>query len=156
MAGVAAGLKDEELFHKDQLTLDAGEWFSTKEGKAQAYIIEVATFFADSLPAVSSETSSVDTKIVHYKSIKNMYTEYEYQCEWSSPVVTADMRASYATFVRAWKKLHKEDLVRLMGGKGGFQTCAICNHCIEIKRSAQCKHDLVTVEVSLSGLCLLV
>ena len=147
IAGVKAGLSDDQLFDKDQLQLDAGEWFSAKEGRAQAYIIEVATYFSDSIPALHSEKTGVNIRVVPYRSIKDMHTEYVFQCESSTPVVTKEMRASYATFVRAWNKLHSAELVRLMGGKGSFQTCAICSHCVEIKKSAECKRDFVTIEV---------
>jgi hypothetical protein len=147
IAGVKSGLSDDQLFDKDQLQLDAGEWFSAKEGRAQAYIIEVANYFSDSIPALQSEKTGVNIRVVPYRTIKDMHKEYVYQCESSSPVITKAQRASYATFVRAWRKLHSAELVRLMGGKGSFQTCAICNHCIAIKKTAQCKRDLVTIEV---------
>jgi hypothetical protein len=38
-------------------------------------------------------------------------------------------------------------MVQLMGGKGGFETCAFCNHCIAMKRSAAAKRDRATIDI---------
>jgi hypothetical protein len=145
--GYREGKSEHELLSKDKLELDAGESFTEKEGHASAYILEVAEYFSESLPAVPSENSNVYIKVVPYKSVKDVFSEYQYQCDVALPRVLESNRASYSTFLRAWNKLHDSELVKLLGGKGAFQTCAICNHCIEIKKSAACKREQSTIDV---------
>ena len=82
-----------------------------------------------------------------YKSVSDVFTEYEFHCEAANPLILEADRASKSTFLRAWKELHEAELVRLLGGKGGFQTCAICSNCLKIKKSSYCKKDMITVEV---------
>ncbi len=88
-----------------------------------------------------------DVRFVPYKSVNDVFTEYEFQCDAADPPILKSNRASRTTFLRAWKELHEKDLVRLLGGKGGFQTCSIYNNFLQIKKSSYCKKDMVTVEV---------
>lgn len=147
LKGHCEGKGEFELLTKDKLELDVGESFTEKEGHASSYILEVAEYFSESLPAVPSENTGVYIRVVPYKSIKDLFVEYQYECDVSIPRVLESNRASYSTFIRAWNKLHDAELVKLQGGKGGFQTCAICNHCTEIKKSSECKKDRSTIEV---------
>ncbi len=43
--------------------------------------------------------------------------------------------------------MHRQKKVQLLGGKGGFETCAFCNHCLAIKRSVAKKRDRATIEI---------
>ena len=36
--------------------------------------------------------------------------------------------------------------MKLMSGKGGFNTCGYCNRALSIKKSASCKRDAITLE----------
>ena len=42
--------------------------------------------------------------------------------------------------------MHEDQLVQLMGGKGGFNTCGYCNRARSIKKSSSCKRDEITLE----------
>ena len=147
MDGYLEGKSEEELLSKQNLKLDENQFFTALRGQAKAYILEVAEYFADAIPSLQSENTSTHIRVVPYKSVSDMFTEFEFHCDAANPPILENDRASYSTFLRAWNELHEEELVRLLGGKGGFQTCSICNNCLQIKKSSYCKKDLITVDV---------
>lgn len=145
LKGVSEGHGDAELLENHSIVLDAGDAHTLKQGHAIAFINELANYYADSIPTVNSEESSTSIKVVPYKFVSDVYNEYNFLCtEVGTP---AQFIASQGTFLVAWNKLHDSNSVRLMGGKGSFQTCSICNQCMQIKKSSRRKKDVVSLDI---------
>jgi hypothetical protein len=66
-----------------------------------------------------------------------MWHDYIYCCDVQKTL--KHNRASYPTFLRAFNKLHEVQLVQLMGGKRGFNTCGYCNRARSIKNRLRVK-----------------
>ena len=65
-----------------------------------------------------------------------MLNDYIYCCDVHTTLI----------FLRAFNKLHEVQLVQLMGGKGGLNSCGYCNRARSIKKSPSCKRDEITLE----------
>jgi hypothetical protein len=61
--------------------------------------------------------------------------------------MTPEEYGSYSTFNRAFDEMVDDELVQLMGGKGSFNTCSICNHALAIKKAAARVRDRVSIEI---------
>ena len=133
---------DDTLLSKDSIKLDSEQEFTMKRGHVKAYCNEVAQYFCDYLPTVSSDDGSTNALQVPYGTIKSFFAEYEFHC--NAIGIPREARASYQTFVRAFNELRKDGIVILLGGKSGMNTCALCNNVTAIKRSACCKRDTIT------------
>jgi hypothetical protein len=142
--GYKDGLVESTLLTKKDLKLDKKSRQTKLIRRATTYILKVVDSFSDCLPAVPSENSSTNIRQVPYRFVKDCWTDYIYNCEVQK--VLKSNRASYPTFLRAWNTLHKDEIVRLMTGKGGFNTCGYCNRALSIKKSASCKRDEMTME----------
>ncbi|MFN9907571.1 MAG: hypothetical protein ACK56F_15845, partial [bacterium] len=105
---------------------------------------EVAMYFSDCLPMVASEDADTEVMQVPYGTVQAFYEEYcyHYQTMGYGPAEYA----SYKTFLRAFNALHSDGVLKLLGGKSGFNSCALCNNVVTIKRSACCKRDKITSE----------
>lgn len=132
----------ENLLSDKDLHIDAESDYSLKRGHVKAYINDVSQYFMDTLPTVPSEDGATHALQVPYGTIKAFFTEYEFHC--TAAGIGKSERASYQTFVRAFNDLHRDGVVVLLGGKGGMNTCSLCNNVTAIKRSLCCKRDLVT------------
>ena len=142
--GYKDGKAEETLLSKNDVKLDSKDRKTKMIRKVTTYILKVAESFSDTLPAIPSENSSTQIRQVPYRFVKDAYVDYIYHCDVYK-ILKAN-RASYATFLRAWNKLHEDQLVKLMTGKGGFNTCGYCNRALSIKKSAHCKRDAITLE----------
>ena len=142
----------DTLLNEKDLELDAGIAFTEKKGHAITFIMDVMTYYSETLATVTSDDGKTEAMQIPYSTVKDVFFEYEFHCHAFG--IGRNERASYATFLRAWNELYKDGngIVKLLGGKSGFQTCAICNSFLSIKRSACCKRDLITKEC-LQKLC---
>jgi len=71
-------------------------------------------------------TESVDVKILPYDDVSQFYEEYVVDCDANH--VPKHERAGKTTFSAAYTKLHETGKYRILGGKGSFKTCEICNN----------------------------
>ena len=136
-----------QLLANQKIKLDAVEKFTEIRGFQEAFISDIAMFFSDSLPTVKSLNASKETKQLPYKHVKDLYDEMTYQCLTANPPVPKSIYGSLSTFQKVYDKLHSLGKVQLLGGKSGFETCAICNHCIAMKQSAVKKRDRQTIDI---------
>ncbi len=142
--GYKDGKAEEELLSKKDIKLDKKDRQTRLIRRATTYILKVAAKNSDALPAIPSEKSDTKIRQVPYRFVKDCWSDYMYHCEVYK-VLKAN-RASYPTFLRAWNKLHEDEIVKLMNGKGGFNTCGYCARALSIKKSSSCKRDEVTLE----------
>ena len=142
--GFKDGKSQEALLSKRDLKLDKKDKQTKLIRFVTTYILKIAESFSDTLPAIPSENSSTQIRQIPYRFVKDAWSDYIYHCD--AYKVIQSNRASYATFLRAWNKLHEDELVKLMSGKGGFNTCGYCSRALSIKKSASCKRDAITLE----------
>jgi hypothetical protein len=142
--GYKDGKLQESLLSKSDVKLDKKDRTTKLIRRVITYLLKVCENFSDTLPAIPSEKSSCHIRQVPYRFVKDCWVDYIYHCEVYK-VLKAN-RASYATFLRAWNKLHQDEIVKLMTGKGGFNTCGYCARALSIKKSASCKRDEITLE----------
>jgi hypothetical protein len=136
-----------EMLANGKIKLTADEKFLPIRAFQEAFIEDLAQYYSDALPAVKSKNGSTETKQLAYKGKKALYEEMVFQCQTAMPPVPESHYGSYSTFKKTYLKMHRQKKVQLLGGKGGFETCAFCNHCIAIKRSAAKKRDRATIEI---------
>jgi hypothetical protein len=117
--------ESETLLDESELHLDAGEEYTNKEGHATAFIGDCLQFYADSLPTVTAEDGVTECMQMPYGNAVDIFNEYEFH--YDAFGIGKRDRASRSTFMRAWKKIYKDGkgLVKLLGGKSGFQACLI-------------------------------
>jgi len=142
--GYKDGLEESNLLSKQDIKLDKKSRQTRLIRRATTYILKVITSNSDTLPAIPSEKSSTNIRQVPYRHVKDMWQDYIYSCDVFKTLKSN--RASYPTFLRAFNKLHEDELVQLMGGKGGFNTCGYCSRALSIKKSSACKRDAITLE----------
>jgi hypothetical protein len=147
LSGYLNGIDKLQLLANKKIKLDAEDKFTEIRGFQEAFISDIAMFFSDSLPTVKSLEASKETKQLPYKHVKDLYDEMTYQCLTANPPVPKSVYGSLSTFQKVYDKLHKLGKIQLLGGKSGFETCAICNHCIAMKQSAVKKRDRQTVDI---------
>jgi hypothetical protein len=140
--GFLASENSEFLLSEEDLKADAQAEYTEKRGHATAFINDIANYFSDTIPAVTTEDGETKTMVVPYRHRTDLYREYVFHCEALG--IGKDKRASYPTFCRAWAPLYDAKVVKFLGGKSGFQTCAICNNTLSIKQTACCKRDTIT------------
>jgi hypothetical protein len=141
---LSSDAEQEFLLNEKDIELDAGMEFTQKKGHAKTFIHDLMLYYSETLPTVSSDEGDTQAMQIPYRTMKDVYFEYEFHCHAFG--IGKDQRSSYSTFCRAFNELYDKGngVVKLMGGKSGFQTCAICNKCLSIKKSACCKRDLIT------------
>lgn len=130
------------LLSEAELKADNINEFTEKRGHATAFINDIAAYFSDTIPAVTSEDGETKTMVVPYRHATDLFREYVFHCDALG--IGKDKRASYPTFVRACNVLRDDKVIKFLGGKSGFQTCGVCNNTLAIKQSACCKRDTVT------------
>ena len=130
-------MKDLELNPED-------DNFTTWDGHCKAFMNEVAMYFSDCLPMVASEDGETEAMQVPYGNGQAFFDEYAFH--YQSLGYGPGEYASYATFMRAFNTLHSDGVLKLLGGKSGFNSCALCNNVVSIKKSACCKRDTLTSE----------
>ena len=136
----------DELSEK-KIRLKADEKFTPIRGFQEGFISDIALYFSDTLPTVKNPKGSTETKQLPYKYIKDLYEEMKFQCQTTSPPIPESVYGSLGTFKKTYNKLYRLGKIQLLGGKGGFETCSFCNHCIAMKRSAAAKRDRATIDI---------
>ena len=134
---------DEHLVSAEELNLDSLGDNQKKRNHAKIFIRDIIEYFADTLPAVTSDEGNTGCRQVPYRTCKDFYAEYEFHCFAYN---VQDVKASYATFLRGFNEIYDEGLVKLLGGKGGFNTCSICNNVLGIKKGLSAKRNLIVKE----------
>ena len=146
LKGHLTGLTRDEMLSEEKTKLDASERFLRVRGFQKSFISSYALHYADTIPTVKSENGKVDIKVVPFRTTKaDFWQEFELACVAQS--IPKSEYGSYETFKRAFDEMRKEDQVQLLGGKGSFNTCAICNNALAIKKAAAARHDRVSIEI---------
>lgn len=139
------GTNEAEALASEKVKLDKNEKFTQQRGFHKAYIHEYCEYYADTIPTVKSKYADVFTYSVPFKTVSDFYVDFLCACKASN--APCDLTGSSATFRRAFKEMAEDGLVQLLGGKGGFQTCSVCNNALAIKKSAASRRDLVTINI---------
>ena len=145
--GFLATESSDYLLSPDELKQDLTTEFTEKRGHAKAFANDIASFFSDTIPAVTADDGFTKTMVVPFRNAKDFHREYTFHCDASG--IGPQDRASYPTFVRAINTLRDGKVIKFLGGKSGFQTCSICNNTLAIKKSLCCKRDEVTKDALL-------
>jgi hypothetical protein len=145
--GHLEGASELDQLASEHIKLDRNERFTVLKGLQKSFISFIAEFFADTLPAAKSQEGHVNIRVLPYKSIRDLYREFEYQCITADTPLTKGEYGSYSSFRQSFHAMYGAKLVQLLGGKGGFQTCAICNHCLALKKAAAGRRDRVTIDL---------
>jgi len=96
----------------------------------------------------------VGVKIVPFRAVSQLYGLYHIDCK-DNGIAPLDM-ASAPTFRRAWKKLKRAGVVKLLTCKGAFRTCLTCNVTDEMLMNASKLHSMFTNHSFINcSLCLL-
>ena len=106
-------------FSEKDAAKDFSNDFQAKAGHATAYIHKVANTFSDSTPT-SDFAKNNEVKVLPYDDVKSFYVEYRANCGQEHLV------AKETCFRAAFGRMNDE--VKLLGCKGSFQTCEICNN----------------------------
>ncbi len=147
MQGYLAGLTVAELLASKSIKLDRHEKFTVIKGFQESFITDLAEFFSDALPTVKSDSASTETKQLPYKSVSDVFDELCFQCSTADPSVPESIRGSLSTFKIVFRKMRKLGKIQLLGGKSGFDTCAFCNHCLALRKSAAAKRDRQLIDI---------
>jgi len=149
LAGYLNGTDEFDLLSAEKLKLDAKDKCTQMRGLQKAFLNMLATYFADSVPVAKYEKGNVcvDVRQLPYRHLTDVYNELQYHCMTATPPVPKSVYGSYSLFKLVYKEMHDAKLIQLLGGKGGFQTCSICNHCLAVKKSAAANRDRSTIEV---------
>ena len=147
MQGHLAGLTPAELLESKHIKLDREEKFTEIKGFQEAFITDLAEYFSDALPTVKSDKASTETKQMPYKSVSDVFDELCSQCSTADPPVPESIRGSLSTFKKVFKKMRKLGKIQLLGGKSGFDTCAFCNHCLAMRKTAAAKRDRQLMDI---------
>ena len=86
--------------------------------------------------------------IVPHESVSQLHEEYK--CYRKSQNYDPDSIAEYTTFKKAYAQMEAEGHIRLLGCKGSFPTCDICNNCNDLLRNANRKNRPEDLEVILN------
>jgi hypothetical protein len=143
------GVDELVALAEEKTKLDTADKFTPIRGFQEGFITDIGKYFSDYLPTVKSASANATTsqKQLPYRYIMDLYEEMKFQCATANPPVPESVYGSYPTFKKTYLKMYRKNLVQLMGGKSGFETCAFCNHCVAIKRSAAAKHDRSTIDI---------
>jgi len=149
LTGFLRGADDLELLATEKIKLDAKDRYSAARGMQIAFINMLGTYFSDSIPVAKYQKGNamVDIRQLPYKHLTDVYNELKYHCETAEPPVSKSIYGSYSLFKKVFDGLHKAKIIQLLGGKQGFQTCYICNHCLAKKKAAAANRDRSTIEV---------
>ena len=145
--GYLQGQDELHLLANSKIKLDRGEKFTIMKGLIEAFITLLAEFYSDSLPTAKSEHASTEIKQLPYRYINDIYDELKFQCATADVPIPESIYGSKKTFAKVYKRMHRRGLVQLVGGKSGFDTCAICNHCLAMKQSAAARRDRQTIDI---------
>lgn len=138
ISGHLSGKSTLELLAEAKVNLDRSERFTVMKGIQKGFVEYIATFFGDTLPAAKSKEGAghVNIRVVPYRTVRDLYEEYVFQCLTGDPPIDKIEYGSYNTFNDNFAEMVNDKSVQLLGGKGSFQTCAICNHCLALKKAA--------------------
>ena len=99
----------------------------------------------DTSPDAAAKTGIM---VVPHESVSQLHEEYV--CYRKAQAVHPDTIAEYVTFSKAYKQMESKDHIRLLGCKGSFPTCDICNNCNDLLRNANRKNRPEDLEVILN------
>ena len=148
ISGHLDGMDKLALLANAKIKLDKEDKFTSMKGFQEAFISNIAKYYSDTLPSVKSEKhGSTETKQLPYKHVKDLYDELRFQCATAEVAIPESLYGSLSTFTKVYKSMKRRGLVQLVGGKSGFDTCAICNHCLAMKQSAVAMRDRQTIDI---------
>lgn len=91
--------------------------------------------------------AALGVMIVPHESVAQLYEEFS--CYRLSQNYDPSSIAGLSTFTAAYNQMESEGHVRLLGCKGSFPTCDICNNCNDLLRNANRKNRPEDLEVIL-------
>jgi hypothetical protein len=100
---------------------------STKTMHAIAYIKYIGEAFSDTCP------TNDQIRCIPYESVQQLFNEYKDYCDVDE--VNPEKKANYETFRKCMKELDGQ--FRLIGCKGSFHTCDICNNANDMLRDCR-------------------
>jgi len=92
--------------------------------------------------------AKVGIMIVPHEHVSQLFEEY--LCYRKSQRYDPSSIAEYDTFKKAYVEMEKAGEIRLLGCKGSFPTCDICNNCNDLLRKANKKNRPEQLEVLMS------
>lgn len=151
LKGYIEGQYDKDyLLRPEDIKLDAGEGYLSKEGHCTAFINDYLSFHSDAIPleiAEDAEGNLISTRVPPFRRKKDFFSEYCFNCECAEPPILKGERAEEQTFINAFNKLEDKKVIKCMGGKSGFPCCGQCISMLSMKTSASCRRDTITCEV---------
>jgi hypothetical protein len=114
-------------FNDIKATKEKNDARSAKTMHAIAYIKYIGEAFSDTCP------TNDQIRCIPYESIQQLFDEYKDFCVVEN--VRPDKRASLETFRKCMKELDGQ--FRLIGCKGSFHTCDICNNANDMLRDCR-------------------
>jgi hypothetical protein len=130
-----------KLGHSTPKLDDSRNFLKSIVGKFQDLIGQKAKTICDTNPDGKAKTGVM---IVPHDSVRQLHEEYV--CYRKSQNYDPASIAGYDTFNKAFVTLEKEDHIRLMGCKGSFPTCDICNNCNDLLRNANKRNRTADLE----------
>jgi hypothetical protein len=128
-----------------------------KKNDCRSYLGMIIGKFKDLIgkaaPTSGCETTpdgaaNVGVMIVPHEHVSQLFEEYV--CYRKSQQYDPNSIAEYDTFNQAYIELEKAGEIRLLGCKGSFPTCDICNNCNDLLRNASRKCRPEQLEVILN------
>ena len=141
------GKSSLEMLATAKIKLDKNQKYTVMKGFIEAFITGLAKYYSDSLPSTKSERALTEAKQLPYRFINDMFDELVFQCETAATPIPSSVYGSLTLFKRVFKKMQRAGKVQLVGGKSGFDTCAFCNHCLALKKSAAAKRDRQLIDI---------
>ena len=108
-----------ESYLRTLVSIYFGETFATKEG-------------------ANEDGTAKDIKILPYESVQQVFDEYELHCDIHR--THPNERAGFTCFKLAYKSMNEckdGTQIRLLGCKGSFPTCDVCNTSNEMLRDSK-------------------
>ena len=142
-----SGKSSLEMLATAKIKLDKNQKFTVMKGFIEAFITGLAKYYSDSLPSTKSEKALTEAKQLPYRFINDMFDELVFQCETARTPIPSSDYGSLTLFKKVFKKMQRAGKVQLVGGKSGFDTCAFCNYCLAMKKSAVAKRDRQLIDI---------
>ena len=102
---------------------------TSKRQNASDYIKDLINiYFGETMPTKESANTQGEIKnikILPYETVKALFLEYLFYCDIHR--ISEGERAGFSCFKAAYRAHWIKGDVRLLGSKGSFPTCEICN-----------------------------
>ena len=117
-------------------------------GKFKDLVGKAAAATGNSCDTTPDVAAKIGVMIVPHESIQQLHDEYV--CYRNAQNVDPGSIAQITTFTEAYSRMEDDGHIRLLGCKGSFPTCDICNNCNDLLRNANRKNRPEDLEVILN------